>query len=217
MNREVAVKTAVLVAVGCSVLIVFLAGGFDVLRDSDRVEEFLTESGPWGPIVYVLAFVALQPLSLPGAVLIIPATFVWSWWEVALYSLVGGMLASTAGFALSRWIARDWIEQRLPDRLRPWEQRLADHGLVATIGLRLVTGYAPAADWLLGVSRVSFSAFLIGTAVGLAPSTLLLAIWGDDAARGIADDPLVGLAVLAGVSVVGYLLYRLRQRSLPQG
>jgi len=193
-----------------------LSGGFDVLRDSDRVEELLTESGPWGPIVFILGFVALQPLSLPGALLIIPGTFVWPWWQVAIYSLAGGMLASSIGFVLARWLAQDWVEQRLPQRLQPWEHRLAEHGLVATIGLRLVTGYAPAADWLLGASRVNVRDFLLGTLIGLAPTTTLMAIWGDDAARGLVDYPLQSALVLAAFGVVGVALYRRRQRQLGQ-
>ena len=145
-----------------------------MLTDGDRLEELLDDAGVWGPILFVLAFTAAQPLSLPGAVLIVPATFVWPWWQVALLSLAGGMIASIVGFALARWIARDWVLERLPQRFRTWEVRLADHGFVATVGLRLLTGYTPAADWLLGVSRVTVPAFLAGTLIGLVPSTVAL-------------------------------------------
>jgi len=209
-------KVAVIAALMGGVIAIFVAGGFDVLRDADRVEELLTESGPWGPLLFIVAFVALQPFSLPGALLIIPGTFVWPWWQVAIYSLAGGMLASTIGFVLARWLAQDWVEKRLPQRLRPWEQRLAEHGLTATIALRLVTGYAPAADWLLGVSRVNVRDFLIGTLIGLGPTTTLMAIWGDEAARGVVDYPLQSAAILAALGGVGVLLYRRRQRQLGQ-
>lgn len=199
------------------VAVLFATGTLSELRDQDRVEEFLTDSGPWGPLVYIAAFVAAQPLSLPGAVLIIPATFVWSWWEVALYSLAGGMVASTVGFGLARWIARDWVEERLPPRFRTWQQRLADHELAAIVGLRLLTGYAPAADWLLGVSPVRIRAFLAGTALGLTPTTVAMAIWGDEAVRGIGDAPLVAGALVAVVAILVWLVARARRRRLDPG
>ncbi|MGI9622766.1 MAG: TVP38/TMEM64 family protein [Acidimicrobiales bacterium] len=207
-------KWAVVVAIAVAVVVAAFAGAFDALRDQDAVEEFLTDSGPWGPLAYVFAFLALQPLSLPGALLIIPATFVWPWWEVATYTLAGGMLASTAGFILARWLAQDWVEARLPARLRPWEQRLADHGFLATVGLRLVTGYAPAADWFLGVSRISFTTFLAGTFVGLIPGTLALSVWGDDAARGIVDAPIAALVIVGLLVVVGVWISRRRAITL---
>lgn len=212
-RSEVAIRVAVVLGLAAVVVVAGVAGGFDALRDGDRVEEFLTESGAWGPVLFILAFVALQPLSLPGALLIIPATFVWSWWEVTIYSVAGGMVASTVGFVLARWLAREWVSQRVPARFRTWEQRLADHGFAATVGLRLLTGYAPAADWLLGVSRVSVSAFLLGTIVGLTPATLAMAVWGDDAARGVADaPPLVLITVAVGALALFWSAGRARRR-----
>jgi uncharacterized membrane protein YdjX (TVP38/TMEM64 family) len=209
MTRTAALKLTVVGAIAISVLVALALDGLDVIRDQDRIEDFLTESGPWGPVVFMLCFVALQPLSLPGAVLIIPATFVWPWWEVAIYSLAGGMLASTLGFALSRWLARDWVRERIPRRLEPWEQRVSDHGFWATVALRLLTGYAPAADWLLGVSRVRVAPFLAGTLVGLAPTTLAASIWGDDAVRGLRDLPVaLTVPVLVAVAVVGAIAVR---------
>ena len=210
MSRSTALKLGVVVAIVAAVAIAFSLGGFDALRDQDRVEEFLTESGPWGPIVFILAFVALQPLSLPGAVLIIPATFVWPWWEVTLYALAGGLLASTIGFVLARWIGQDWVRARLPDRMRAWESRLSEHGFVSTVLLRVVTGYAPPADWVLGVSRVSVPAFLAGTVIGLIPGTVALAVWGDDAVRGLGDIPPAGWALVAIVAIGGYVFLRRR-------
>lgn len=214
MTRTTASKLLAVGAIVAAATITLVGGGFDALRDQDRVEELLTDSGPWGPIVYIMAFVALQPFSLPGAVLIIPATFVWSWWEVALYSVAGGMVASSVGFVLARWLARDWVEQRLPDRFRPWRQRLVEHELAAIVALRILTGYAPAADWFLGVSPVRVRAFVVGTVVGLTPTTVAMSVWGDDAVRGLADSPLLGLVIIAAFLAVGAGLYHLRQRSL---
>jgi uncharacterized membrane protein YdjX (TVP38/TMEM64 family) len=211
MSRSTAVKLAVVVAIVIAVILTLAAGGFDLLRDQDRVQEFLTDSGPWGPILFILAFVALQPLSLPGAVLIIPATFVWSWWEVAIYSLSGGMVASTIGFVLARWLGQAWVRRRLPARLQPWEQRLAEHGLVATVALRLLTGYAPVADWLLGVSRVSVPAFGLGTLIGLAPTTVATSIWGDDAVRGLVDSPALTLVISAGLIAAAIVTVAIRK------
>ncbi len=214
VERTTVVKLGVVAVIAAAVVFTLILGGFDALRDQDRVEEFLTESGPWGPLAFILAFVALQPLSLPGAVLIIPATFVWPWWEVTIYTLAGGLLASTIGFVLARWIAQDWVRARLPDRMRAWESRLAEHGFVSTVLLRVLTGYAPPADWLLGVSRVSVPSFLAGTIVGLIPGTIAIAVWGDDAVRGLADVPPAVL-VIAAVAVVGGYLVLKRRRTAP--
>ena len=176
--------------------LLFIFGVFDFLHDRERIESFFNDSGLFGPVLYVLAFVAAQPLSLPGAALIIPATFVWDWWEVFAYSMLGGIIASSLGFSISRWLAQDWVRRRLPQRFIGWEKRFVDHALLSTIALRLVTGYAPAADWFLGISKVRWREFIIGTILGLIPATFLFSYYGDDTVRWVQDAPLIAVAVV---------------------
>ena len=176
--------------------LLFIFGVFDFLHDRERIESFFNDSGLFGPVLYVLAFVAAQPLSLPGAALIIPATFVWDWWEVFAYSMLGGIIASSLGFSISRWLAQDWVRRRLPQRFIGWEKRFVDHALLSTIALRLVTGYAPAADWFLGISKVRWREFVIGTILGLIPATFLFSYYGDDTVRWVQNAPLIAVAVV---------------------
>ena len=177
-------------------VLLLIFGVFDFLHDRERIENFFNDSGLFGPVLYVLAFVAAQPLSLPGAALIIPATFVWDWWEVFAYSMLGGIIASSLGFSISRWLAQDWVRRRLPQRFIGWEKRFVDHALLSTIALRLVTGYAPAADWFLGISKVRWREFIIGTILGLIPATFLFSYYGDDTVRWVQNAPLIAVAVV---------------------
>jgi len=203
------VRLGVLAVIVVGAIVAAALGAFEPLTDEGRLEQLLDDAGPLGPILYVLAFVALQPLSLPGALLVIPATFVWDGWVVFVLSWAGGMLASTVGFFVARWLGRDWVDERLPLRFRVWDNRLSDHGLRNTILLRVVTGLAPPADWVLGLSHVRFDQFLLGTAIGLIPGTAAMAFLGDDAARFVGS--LRGTLVTLGVVLVAggaWLLWR---------
>ena len=196
--------------------LLFIFGVFDFLHDRERIESFFNDSGLFGPVLYVLAFVAAQPLSLPGAALIIPATFVWDWWEVFAYSMLGGIIASSLGFSISRWLAQDWVRRRLPQRFIGWEKRFVDHALLSTIALRLVTGYAPAADWFLGISKVRWREFIIGTILGLIPATFLFSYYGDDTVRWVQDAPLIAVAVvlLAVILITAVKAYKKRTKAI---
>ena len=208
-------RVAAVLGLGAVVGIALLLGGLDVLRDGEGIEEFLTESGWVGPVAFVLAFLALQPLSLPGALLVVPATLVWPSWTVFGLSMAGGVVASTCGFLFARWLARDWVQARLSGRFLSWERRISDRGTGAVIVLRLLTGYAPAADWVLGISTVTFRQFLVGTIVGLVPGTLVLTFLGDDAVRLLERAPIlvVGIGLLGGA--VWWAVRRFRLPSAP--
>tara|TARA_B100001778_G_scaffold206581_1_gene170705 strand:- start:60 stop:680 length:621 start_codon:yes stop_codon:yes gene_type:complete len=197
-------------------VLLFIFGVFDFLHDRERIESFFNDSGLFGPVLYVLAFVAAQPLSLPGAALIIPATFVWDWWEVFVYSMLGGIIASSLGFSISRWLAQDWVRRRLPQRFIGWEKRFVDHALLSTIALRLVTGYAPAADWFLGISKVRWREFIIGTILGLIPATFLFSYYGDDTVRWVQDAPLIAVAVVltAVILITAVKAYKKRTKAI---
>ena len=197
-------------------VLLFIFGVFDFLHDRERIESFFNDSGLFGPVLYVLAFVAAQPLSLPGAALIIPATFVWDWWEVFAYSMLGGIIASSLGFSISRWLAQDWVRRRLPQRFIGWEKRFVDHALLSTIALRLVTGYAPAADWFLGISKVRWREFIIGTILGLIPATFLFSYYGDDTVRWVQDAPLIAVAVvlLAVIPITAVKAHKKRTKAI---
>ena len=197
-------------------VLLFIFGVFDFLHDRERIESFFNDSGLFGAVLYVLAFVAAQPLSLPGAALIIPATFVWDWWEVFAYSMLGGIIASSLGFSISRWLAQDWVRRRLPQRFIGWEKRFVDHALLSTIALRLVTGYAPAADWFLGISKVRWREFIIGTILGLIPATFLFSYYGDDTVRWVQDAPLIAVAVvlLAVILITAVKAYKKRTKAI---
>jgi len=197
-------------------VLLFIFGVFDFLHDRERIESFFNDSGLFGPVLYVLAFVAAQPLSLPGAALIIPATFVWDWWEVFAYSMLGGIIASSLGFSISRWLAQDWVRRRLRQRFIGWEKRFVDHALLSTIALRLVTGYAPAADWFLGISKVRWREFVIGTILGLIPATFLFSYYGDDTVRWVQDAPLIAVAVvlLAVILITAVKAYKKRTKAI---
>ena len=197
-------------------VLLFIFGVFDFLHDRERIESFFNDSGLFGPVLYVLAFVAAQPLSLPGAALIIPASFVWDWCEVFAYSMLGGIIASSLGFSISRWLAQDWVRRRLPQRFIGWEKRFVDHALLSTIALRLVTGYAPAADWFLGISKVRWREFVIGTILGLIPATFLFSYYGDDTVRWVQDAPLIAVAVvlLAVILITAVKAYKKRTKAI---
>tara|TARA_B100001094_G_scaffold38364_1_gene32671 strand:+ start:5948 stop:6604 length:657 start_codon:yes stop_codon:yes gene_type:complete len=194
-------------------VLLFVFGVFDFLHDRERIENFFKDSGVFGPILYIFAFVAAQPLSLPGAALIIPATFVWTWWEVLAYSMLGGIIASSIGFIVARWLAQDWVRKRLPQRFIGWEKRFVKNALLSTIMLRVVTGYAPAADWFLGITKIKWREFFIGTVIGLLPITFLFSYYGDDTVRWVRNTPLIALSATIIIIFLGAGFKRYKQRS----
>ncbi len=180
-------------------------GGYSWLTEPGNVEELLTETGVWGPVLFVAVMWITQPLGVPGAVYMLPAGVVWPAPTAVALCWVGNMGSSLLAFAYARRLARDWVATRIPPRLRRYDDRLAEGGVLPIVVLRLVFGQIPAADWLLGVTKVTTQRFLVGTAIGIVPGIIVFVVLGGGLLELWGRIPLsaqIGAAVTAVVTLV---------------
>jgi uncharacterized membrane protein YdjX (TVP38/TMEM64 family) len=129
------------------------------------------------------------------------------------WGTVLGVLATTGGclvnFYYARWIGRDLVTGRLRERLRRTEDFIHDNTFNMTLLIRLL----PAGSNLLtnlaaGVSGVRALPFVLGSALGYIPQTLVFALVGS----GVSIDPLyrigLGVAIFLVSGLLGIRLYR---------
>jgi uncharacterized membrane protein YdjX (TVP38/TMEM64 family) len=200
---------AIASAVGAAGLFL-LVGGWDLLSDPDRVIDLLRDSGWVGPVVFVLSMWVIQPFGLPGVFFMLPAAVVWPWPVAVVLSWVGNMGASIIAFMFARWFARDWVNQRIPPRIAHYDERFAVGGVWPVILLRVATGQLPPADWFLGVSRVTFGAFFVGTAIGIIPAILVAVVVGGSLLSWALDRPALLAAGLLVAVIAGALWWTRR-------
>jgi uncharacterized membrane protein YdjX (TVP38/TMEM64 family) len=206
-------------AAAVAVAVAALATTAAVGVDADRIQGWLTESGPWGPAAFVLSMWLLQPVGIPGVVWMIPAGVIWSWPVAAALSWVGNMGASSLGFGFARWAGRAWVAERLPPRLRAVDSRLGERGVGPVVALRVVTGQLAPAEWVLGVSSLRWRTFLVGTAIGIVPGILMAVVAGGGLVQwGLRQGPLVwslGVVGAAGAVAVLWVVRRRLDTSAP--
>jgi len=210
-------RLVLLAAVAGVLTALYTLGFFELLGDPQQARAAIEELGGWAPVLYVLAFALLEPFFVPGIAFIIPGSVVWPLAELFVLSWLGSIGAGIVGFSFARYLGRDYVKDRLPARLHRYDQRLAERGLRTVIIVRLTLFLAPPAHWLLGLSKVRFGAFVLGTALGFLPGiallTFLVATVGQSLGEYLANRPpgyWIGAAV---VGVVGFIaIRRLRKR-----
>ena len=106
------------------------------------------------------------------------APLIWSPAHALLLSWIGAVVASAVAFGFARFVARDWAQDHAPARIRKLDEKLAQDGFRTVALLRLIFYTTPALQFALGVSRVRFRPFLLGTVVGVLPFTLLMTVFG---------------------------------------
>jgi uncharacterized membrane protein YdjX (TVP38/TMEM64 family) len=206
-------RVALLVVAVACIAALHATGMLDVWGEPERAKAMLLDMRGWGYLLYVGCFALLEPFGIPGAAFVLSAGLVWSTPVAFTLSLVGGVGAGIVGFSVARFLARDWISARLPQRFRRFDDRIAQRGLMTVILVRLVFFLAPPSHWVLGLSNVRFATFVFGTAIGVLPGMALLTLAGALGGEWLAgQQPIVwGLALVAVTAWLAARRFRRRR------
>lgn len=183
--------------------------------------------GAPGVALYVAIYVGVLVVTLPSAVMSIGAGFAWgpaAGFAVALPSLVMG---ATAAFFVGRYAIRQRVAARVA---RSPRLTAIDHAVGAQGGrLVLLLRLSPLvpfnyANYVLSVTRVRARSFVLATALGMIPTTLLYTYLGStlpalteaDATAGGSPGArqLLFWGTLAATVVVSVLVARFAARAL---
>ena len=115
--------------------------------------------------------------------------------------ILGLTAAATVIFYLSRYVFRDWIEQRYGRFLTTLNRHLEKEGAFYLITLRMAHFPFSIINLASGASRVHVQTFCWTTALGLLPGTMVFALVGarlpsldrlaENGARSLVDAPLI--------------------------
>jgi uncharacterized membrane protein YdjX (TVP38/TMEM64 family) len=159
----------------------------------------------------------LQPFGVPGTVFVVAAPLIWPWPVAFALSMIGTLSASMVGFSFARFVARDWVAQRIPARFRAYDEALAQRAFLTVFTLRFIFWMPPLLHAFFGVSRVRFSTHFWGSAAGYALPLLATSYFGPrvfDMMR--AAPPSVWIGLVAAAAVIALVAWMLRRRC-PKG
>ncbi len=207
-------KIAAVVGVALVLVAAQRFGIFAQVRDPARLTQTLLELGPLGYLAFIVAYAALQPFGIPGTVFVMAAALIWPWPVAFALSMSGTMAASVVGFSFARFVARDWIATKIPDRFRKYDEALAKRALATVFVLRLIFWMPPLLHAFFGVSKVRFWTHFWGSFAGYLLPLFLMSFFGQkvfDALRAAPLEVWLALAVLLVATAGIFLLLRRRR------
>ncbi len=195
-------------------------GFFEQFRDPAAVKQTLVQLGPWGYLVFIAVFAAFQPFGIPGTAFVLSAALIWPWPVAFLLSMAGTMAASVVGFSFARFVARDWVSAKIPDRFRKYDDALAERALSTVFLLRLIFWMPPLLHASFGVSKVRFGTHFWGSFAGYLLPIFLMCFFGQrlfdkasEVLNSVGTPGWCGIGfALAAVVVVGWAIRQWRTR-----
>jgi pyruvate/2-oxoglutarate dehydrogenase complex dihydrolipoamide dehydrogenase (E3) component/uncharacterized membrane protein YdjX (TVP38/TMEM64 family) len=165
------------------------------------------DASPWWVAgAYLLLYVAVTALSLPGAaVMTLAGGALFGLWVGTLLVSFASSIGATLAFLASRWLLRDWVQERYGERLAAVNAGMAKDGAFYLFTLRLVP-VLPffVINLLMGLTPIKTRTFYGVSQVGMLAGTLVYVNAGTqlaqlDSLSGILSPGLVASFALLGV------------------
>src|SRR5690348_10325713 len=129
---------------------------------------------------YFLIYVAVTGLSLPGAALmtLVGGAVFGLGWGTIIVSFASS-LGATLAFLASRFLLRDWVQQKFGDKLRSVNEGIAKEGAFYLFALRLVPAFPFfAINLVMGLTPIKTWTFYWVSQVGMLAGTVVFVYAG---------------------------------------
>lgn len=168
--------------------------------------------------VHMLAGLVFVPRLIMGIAAGVMFGPIWG----SVLSLVGGTLSSFTGFVLVRFVNADSVRLREAPAIGKWLEKAETQGWQLVFIVRLIPILPHSlVNYVFGLSRISTRGYLLGSALGMVPTSIVYANLGASG-RSIAESGsnLSNYALMAawglGLIFVAWLLPKAIQKFWPQ-
>ena len=153
---------------------------------------------PFALLIAVAAFAVLAFAGVPQVVLIAAAVVAFGPTLGFAYSWVGTMVSAAVGFWLGRVTGGRLLKQVGGQKLKTFMAMIGLNGFLASLIVRLV----PSAPFVVvnmaaGMTPMRFSAFVLGSAIGIVPKILLTVMAGHSVAGARSGQLWINLGLFA--------------------
>ena len=177
-----------------------------------QLQQALQQTGGWAPVLYIGLFILLPAFFFPVAVLALAGGLLFGLWWGSVYTFIGAVLNCALMFLLARYVGRSQVQRLVEQKLSPqWQRRLqmADgkEGFLLLIILRLIpTVPYNLINYTFGLTGISFSSYLLASAIGIIPGTFAFINIGDKTLEAGSPSFWIAIGLLVLLLVVTGLL-----------
>jgi uncharacterized membrane protein YdjX (TVP38/TMEM64 family) len=188
------------------------AGEWLDIESLTRAAQALSER-PATPLLVIAAYVLAGLLVLPVTALSLATVVVFGPVIGVVYAMAGSLVSAWSTYAIGGALGRDTVRRLSGSRLNQLRRRLADRGVLTVAAVRMLP-IAPftVVNMVAGASHIRLRDFLLGTAIGLAPGKLMLALFVDGVMSALRDPGAGAFAAVAVIALVALVCaYALRR------
>ena len=188
-----------------------------MLFNIDQAELFallksLSDS-PWAVSITIALFCGLAFIGAPQWMLITGTVLAFGVWEGGTLSWLGSLISASLGFGIGHKFGAERLQRVDTKLVKKITTAVRKNGFMTSLVVRLVpTGPVVLVNLAAGVSRMKFTHFIAGTAIGIIPKILIICLISQGLIFGLSGSMMA--VFFAGLAIAAILLSLLARRRL---
>lgn len=156
-------------------------------------------------LIYFFSYIIITALSIPGAavVTLLGAALFGFWWSLLLVSFAS-TIGATIAFLSSRYLFRDWINEKFQDKLTTINNGVEKDGVFYLLTLRLIPVFPFfLINLLMGLTKITAKRFYFFSQLGMLPGTMVYLNAGKQLSEITTLSGLVSPNILISLALLG--------------
>ena len=172
-KSKVIVKAIILVAfIATAILVVQFTPIKDYLTQ-EKLTGLKDAAGWWGPLVFIVMYAVGICLFLPGTLLTGLGAALFGPYLGTVVNWMGAMIGASAAFLIGRTLGREYAASLIGDKLKKYDDAIERNGFATVLYLRLVYFPFTPMNFGMGLTKVHFRDYFIGTGLGIIVGTFI--------------------------------------------
>ena len=199
----------------CSLVLALLAVGVRQWETTghlnpDRLHESIQRIGAWGPVLYILVYTIGPALLIPAFPFTLAGGLAFGPLWGTVYASIASTLSAAFAFLISRYFARDAVQEFLGERWRRIDRGVAERGWIY-IALTRLMPVIPfnLLNYAFGLTQIRFSTYLWASWLFMLPETAALVLFGSSVLHlikgRVSPAFLLGLLLILGGVLIPFL------------
>jgi uncharacterized membrane protein YdjX (TVP38/TMEM64 family) len=164
-----------------ALLVLFIGAAVAVMRYTPirgyltpaQLNTMLESVGIWAPLAYIVFYAVGVCLFVPGTLLTAAGAAVFGPYRGFAYVWLGAMMGAAGAFLIGRYLGRDFAASLIGPRLQKYDAAIGRNGFATVLYLRLVYFPFTPMNFGMGLTRVRFGDYLLGTGFGILVGTFI--------------------------------------------
>ncbi len=168
-------------AIKAGIFVAFIIGAIILVRYTpvksyltvEALGTFLDTAGVWAPLLFIAIYAVGVCLFVPGTLLTgLGAAIFGPYWGF-VYVWFGAMIGSSAAFVIGRTLAREFASGLIGNKLGKYDDAIERNGFATVLYLRLVYFPFTPMNFGMGLTKVRFWDYAMGTGLGIIVGTFI--------------------------------------------